>query len=135
MSNQGGEAMRKTVTAVVLLTASLSYAGTVPTKGVFCWNPNKESDLAGYNLYTKDPGGAQLTVNVGKPGPIAGCPSGKIGVLRDMTGKPQGQWEATVNAYDTAGNKSGWAAPVTFTVDPAIDPGVPPGVPSGFDVE
>lgn len=98
------------VLAIVLSPLSVSAVGPeVPTKGVICWDKSPAADLKGYEWYiVQIPG--KPTTGIVDAGLVVstppGCPTGQVGVLRDQTGKTDGQYYAGAIAYDTAGNKS-----------------------------
>lgn len=123
------------ILAGILLFAgsALATGPLVPAKGVYCWMPNAETDLAGYRLYITNPANVVTVIDAGKitaapvpPTPKQACPAGTVGILRDQMGQPDGQYSMALLAYDTAGNESGKAVDFPFVLD-----GTAPIVPSG----
>lgn len=116
---------------VLLWMVAPSWAADV----VLNWNPNDESDLAGYKIY-------QSTVSGSYGAPVATL--GKV-ITTTLT-LPQLTVDTAyffaIAAYDLAGNESGKSAEVTKLVA-GVPVSVPPGVPvlstslvttTGFDV-
>lgn len=81
----------------------------------FVWDPNTETDLAGYRLYQ----GNELL------GPA--IPAGTETATREIGA---GDHVFSLTAIDLSGNESGKSAPVTLSLDE-----IPPGVPKAFTVE
>jgi len=129
---------------VVLLSAlgTVSATGpTVPSKGVYCWTPNTDTHTAGYKLYLTDPSGAVTTTDVGKPttappppDPSQSCAAGAVGIPRDQTGKPDGQYSAQLTAYNSSGVESAKGAAFPFVLQASLDV-ITPAVPQGFSVK
>ena len=80
----------------------------IPIKGIICWNKNSEPDLAGYKYYINTVSGVPTeTIDLGliTTAP-SGCSIGKVGIVKDQTGKADGQYYAGVSAYDSSNNIS-----------------------------
>ena len=75
------------------------------------WDPNTETDLAGYQLYYgQSSGNYQFTVDVGNQ------------TTYTLSGLADGQtYYFAVTAYDTSGNESNFSSEVSTTI-----PGTPP---------
>jgi hypothetical protein len=113
--------MKRWFSLIVILAVLIPIAVTatgpeLPAKGTLCWDKSPATDLAGYEWYIVQVPGKPVTgiVTTGPisaapapPTPSQACPTGQIGVSRDQTGKPDGQYYAGVLAYDTAGNRGG----------------------------
>lgn len=114
------------VLVLLLIPLTVSAVGPdVPAKGVICWDKSPAADLKGYEWYIVQVPG-KPTTGVVDAGLVTstppGCPTGQVGVLRDQTGKPDGQYYAGAVAYDTAGNKS---VPAEFAYTLNVQPPVP----------
>ena len=114
--------MKKLLIAIagLFLCTSLSFAlpGTKTYKAT--WNANTESDLAGYSLYWRTPGGEFTDVN-------------KIITVQTeqlLTGVVPVGSEIAVTASDTSGNESGFSTVLFFDLDSTA-----PAVPSGLSIE
>lgn len=91
-------------TAIKILLLFLT--GCAPLMGqevTLAWNPNPESDLAGYNLYY---GINEVTENIVNVGNV---------VKKVITVKP-GTYRIAVSAYDQSGNESELSEVITHTV-------------------
>lgn len=97
-----------------------SYFG--PSK-VFTWNPNTESDLAGYKFYA---GASSRLYSVVQDVGLTPTPTNPSHPLSQL-GLTDGQWYVAVSAYDFAGNESGWSVELPFVIDT-----VPPAAPTGL---
>lgn len=84
----------------------------------FTWNPNSESDLAGYNLYQTDTSGNYV---IGVDIPADSIP---VGTETSTITVKDGTWFWVLTAFDIAGNESGPSNEVTATLD-SIAPGEP----------
>ena len=97
------------ILALLVPLTVMATGPDVPVKGVICWDKSTAADLKGYEWYIVQIPGKPIT-GIVDGGLItttpAGCPAGQIGVVRDQTGKPDGQYYAGAIAYDTAGNRS-----------------------------
>lgn len=96
------------VLILLLIPLTVSAVGPdVPVKGVICWDKPVEADIKGYRWYIVQVPG-KPTTGIVDAGLVTstppGCPTGQVGVVRDQTGKPDGQYYAGAFAYDTAGN-------------------------------
>lgn len=85
------------------------------------WDPNSESDLAGYKIYESLVNGGPYVLNKDV---------GKVTELTlDMAGKPDGTIYYVATAYDLRGNESSYSIQVFYEVDHT-----PPHSPSGCKV-
>jgi len=110
--------MKKLLLAVVafFFTVGMACAASNVT---FTWDPNSESDLAGYRLYQSNTSGAYT---YGDGNQIATIPTGietvKIADVAD------GTYFWVLTAYDATGNESGPSNEVTANFD-TLAPGAP----------
>jgi len=86
------------------------------------WDPNSESDLAGYKVYSSvtDGGPYTLLQDVGNVTELE----------LDLTGKPDGMIYYVATAYDERGNESGYSNQASYRVDHT-----PPAAPGGCTVK
>ncbi len=103
-------------TGAILIMASLAIGQ--PT--TFYWNPNTETDLAGYRIYCD-----AVVVDTGLP-PIT---NGDVTYLISDVVNQDGTYTCYLTAYDTSANESGGTPTVNFTLDTTS-----PGVPGGWGV-
>ena len=103
--------------AVLVLLQGVSFAQMPPPVGLQ-WDPNSETDLAGYYIYEAQMSDGQVigTYMVSVPAP-----------LTDFTFVDphiDGQYYWKITAFDTAGNESGFSNEVTadFNVTPPTPP-------------
>lgn len=119
-----------TIVLITLFTISVVFSEGgaaqlfVGQKGAYCWTPvttymdGTVATSIGYELDVIQPNG---TVYHSNPG-IAGqptqlpCPSGKIGVDRDLSTPINGDYSVTVTAYNLTGVRSVPSDPTYFTV-------------------
>lgn len=93
---------------LIMLGVSSSWGGQV----VFEWDPNSESDLAGYRLYqTTTPG----VYEYGADKAIGDIPAGTETFT--LTTFIDGKFFWVATAYDTNGNESGPSNEVTATIN------------------
>lgn len=126
--------MIKKIVIVGLLLMPLWFGGSpsieaanpaVGAKGLCCWVPNTEIDLAGYRLYITNPANVMTMIDALKPTTAlpnpnpAGkpCAAGTIGIVRDQTGQADGTYSDTITAYDQVGNESTKASPYVYPLD------------------
>lgn len=95
----------------LLLTASQSLGGSITLE----WDPNTESDLAGYRVYYGETSGQySSSVDVG------------LNTLYEVAGLEEGKtYFFAVTAYDRSGNESGYSNEVSATVETTKDPEEP----------
>lgn len=108
---------------LLVLVTGLAFAEgpVVGSNGALTWNQNPETDLAGYRVHLGQVSGTySVVVDVGLT-PTPTSPLSMISVF-NLT---EGQWYATVSAYDLAGNASGLSNVAPFVLDLAApsDPG------------
>lgn len=121
-----GIAFGTALSAVLLIGLSAFAEGPIVGKNsVIYWNPNTESDLAGYKLYLGVSSGVYSSVrDVG----LTQSPSSpEVSVLASFPGITDGQYYVVVTAYDLAGNESGYSAEAPFFLN-AVAPANPVGV-------
>lgn len=115
--------MKKIFLAIVLVLFMVSTASAWTV--TFTWQPNPESDLAGYKIYQG--------LNAGGPYVIVGDP-----ITLDMLGdasspewtidvEADGHYYWVATAYDTSENESGYSNEVNQRLD-----SVPPSPPTGL---
>lgn len=114
--------MKKTLLGIVaaLTIGCVSIAEAV----TFTWNPNTESDLAGYKLYMGTaPGAYTSSIDVGNK------------TTTVIAGLTPGTWYFALTAYDdkTPANESGFSIEISTTIAPPPDT-TPPGVPQQFRI-
>mgnify|MGYP000008795147 CR=1 FL=1 len=101
----------------LLFVTFLAGAGQAATV-TLAWDPNTESDLAGYKLYygnsprTQAPYTQTVVIN------------DKAATTWQITLEPGGYYFA-LTAYDASGNESGYSAEVSAEVSPINPPGKP----------
>jgi len=102
--------MRKII--VLLAALCLLVATPVLAKDVmFSWDPNTESDLAGYRLHQSDTSGSYTYA----PGTeVADIPAGTEICTIDVA---DGTWYWVLIAYDNDGNESGPSNEVSASID------------------
>lgn len=114
--------------AVLCLPVSSYAMGPLMVDAHFAvWNPNSETDLAGYYVYWR----VQATpvnpwVNTQRSAAIAPSPTPRYDLL--TLNLANGKYELCATAFDTAGNESGPSNIVPFVVDL-------PGAPASFRVQ
>lgn len=92
---------------IIPVTLTLS-SGTVNQSATLTWNPNGESDLAGYKVY-------RATASGGYGAPIATL-QGNVTSFT-ATGLQNGTtYFFVITAYDNAGNESGWSNEVSKSI-------------------
>lgn len=97
-----------------------SFAVTAFAATTFVWQPNTETDLAGYRLYCNT-----IIKDTGLPPTINGEVTYPIKNVTTI----DGVYTCHLTAYDTSGNESEASNIVNFTLDTAA-----PAVPDGFGV-
>ena len=111
--------MKKLVIVVlaVVLLGGVVYA-QMPVPQGLRWDPNSESDLAGYYIYEAQTADGQVvgTYMVSVPAPLT--------EFLFVDSHVDGQYYWKITAYDTAGNESGFSNEVTadFNVTPPTPP-------------
>lgn len=109
---------------LVLLATLVLWASPVSAGDLqLIWNPNVETDLAGYRLYTGDAPGGPYT-QIGEA-PVSPSPSFVFSVPANI----EKTFYFVATAYDTAGNESGYSNEVSKYVDT-----IPPGAPTGLTI-
>lgn len=104
-----------TLSLIILTFTAPCWAAEVD----FVWDPNSETDLAGYRLFQRTAGG-----NYDYAAPVAEIPAGtEVCTLIDI---PDGDYRWVVRAFDTSGNESGDSNECSLAIDD------PPGVVTGF---
>ena len=103
---------------IILSLASIAQAAPV----TLAWNPNTESDLAGYRIYWGD-ASRSYTAHVDVP---AAANEQKQATI-DITPEDGRTVYFAATAYDEAGNESDYSNEVTWTVADHEAPGVPGG--------
>jgi hypothetical protein len=97
--------MRETCTAVVAITLLLSAAPAFAGDVTLAWDPNTESDLAGYKVYFGTaPGTYGTPITLGTQ------------TTYTVTGLPPGTWYFAVTAYNTSGLESAYSNEVSTVV-------------------
>ena len=126
---------------LVWVPLAFSVGPTVPPKGVYCWVPNPETDISKYTLFVSEPGGNVATIDAGKPTVAPApptteqaCPPNTIGILRDQTGKVDGQYSLQIEASNTSGKTSLKSEAYPFVLSANLNL-VPPVAPSGQTVK
>lgn len=106
--------MRTLIVTILLLTIAVcAYAADV----TLTWDPNTESDLAGYRLYQKADSATPPFVKVQE------IPKGTT--TASVTGlDPTHSYSFAVTAYNTAGLESAYSNIVTIPAAPAIPGGL-----------
>ncbi len=94
------------IVGTVIFSCSSVFALTLS------WNPNSESDLAGYRIYRSDTPDGQ-TIKDGSH--IYQIPVGTESV--NLDGTPEGKFYWIATAFDTSNNESGKSNEVSYTVD------------------
>lgn len=107
------------IIAMLLVSPAIVFAGESVT---LSWNPNTETDLAGYRLYQSAVSG-QYTF--GADAAVAEIPAGTETVTLENIADGTYYWVLT--AYDTDGNESGPSNEVTLAIDTT-----PPDPPTGL---
>ena len=103
-----------TIVIVILLFAINAYAASC----TFEWDPNKESDLAGYKLYWGTSSrNYENSIDV------------KNVTTFEVTDLPDGELYFSATAYDAEGNESDYSNEVVVTFNT-----IPPGAPLNFRV-
>lgn len=115
--------MRKFLFSTLLLSSLIFPFSASALDLKFAWNPNTETDLAGYRIYQGNATGGPYTQ------------MGEIGVMP----QPQFVWQVppgteamryfVVTALDAAGNESGYSNEVAVRVD-----NVGPNPPTGLQI-
>jgi hypothetical protein len=91
--------MKKLVVVAVVLMVAVFVPSAWAMNITFTWNPNSESDLAGYRLFQRESG---TSYDYGAP--IAEIPAGtEVCVVEDVS---DGDYRWVLRAFDTAGNES-----------------------------
>jgi len=98
--------------AFVVITTLLSSLALADSTVTFAWEPNFESDLAGYRLYQTEIKGEYT---FGKDNAVAVIPAGTETVTLGTVKDGEKWWVLT--AYDFAGNESGRSNEVTVVLD------------------
>lgn len=112
-------AIKKLIFIIILLLPISTAFGADVT---FEWDPNTETDLAGYRLYQSDTSGVYT---YGDGNQVETIPAGTETVT--LYGVPDGTWYWVLTAYDTSGNESGPSNEVTDTLD-STAPAPPTGL-------
>lgn len=101
------------IIAMLIPLTVMATGPSVPTKGTSCFEPNLEPDILNYTIYRTNPALTVTTINIGKPtaaptppDPSQACASGQIGVIRDQTGQPDGQYSDQITATNTSAKES-----------------------------
>jgi hypothetical protein len=116
--------LRYTLTVCALLACCAGFIGQAAAAGpvayqdcALAWNPNTESDLAGYRVYMgRNPNQLTRMRDVGLRTAFR-CSEGDAA--------ENGQWFGTVTAYDHSGNESAPAQAVPFEIVGWPDPVLP----------
>ncbi len=120
----------KKIIQLFILAFILIYAHTVfaTTNVNLAWNPNSESDLAGYKIYYGNSSGNYNTnIDVGNQTSYSITPEGTGEGSLTNIGLIEGQiYYFALTAYDTSDNESGYSTEAVYTV-----PNIPPSNPSG----
>ncbi|KQC03136.1 MAG: hypothetical protein APR55_07060 [Methanolinea sp. SDB] len=104
---------------ILLILPAIVFAGE---SAIFTWNPNTETDLAGYRLYQSAVSG-QYTF--GAASAVADITAGTETV--SLENVPDGTWYWVLTAYDASGHESGPSNEVTLAIDTT-----PPDSPTGL---
>ncbi len=101
----------------------LTYPPTLKAASIsLSWDANRETDLAGYNIYGRIPPSQDLGSAI-----FTGLPSNPAVPLKVLTGLIEGiTYGLTVTAFDKAGNESGPSNEETITVGTTPPPAGPP---------
>ena len=93
------------LTLCVLLTVTIAGAESIK----LIWDPNTETDLAGYKVYSSNVDGGPYTLiqDVGNVTEL----------VLDVTAKPDGPIYYVATAYDLRGNESGYSNQAMYVVD------------------
>lgn len=104
--------------AMLMSTSAFALPGTVDVRAT--WNPNSETDLAGYKLYYSD--SADL-------GTFTESQSVDVGNVTeyDLGPIPMGSW-ITITAYDFTGNESAFATPAFYEIHDGVAPAAVDGL-------
>lgn len=115
--------LRRLFISVIFLLLTTSVVLASGDVG-FVWDPNTESDLAGYRLYQSKVSGVYIK---GNDKAVAVIPKGTERASLVMTTGGKYFWVLT--AYDTHGNESGFSNEVTKTFNLSA-----PKIPTGFTI-
>jgi len=99
---------------IILLLAALCLLVATPVLAkdvTFLWDPNSESDLAGYRLYQS---GTSGSYTYGSGNEVANIPTGTEICTIDVA---DGTWYWVLTAHDTNGNESGPSNEVSISID------------------
>ena len=105
--------------SIIFLSAPLCWAESV----VLQWNPNSETDLAGYRLYQSNTSG-QFT----KGNYLAEIPAGTE--TYTITNLTEGTFFWVVTAFDQSGLESGFSLEVSKVITGTTEPLGKPGRPT-----
>ncbi len=112
--------MRTLIITVLLGLAAVIATWAMPVKPYkqLCWDPNTETNLAGYYLYWSPTSGAYADTqrtDMGKP-PASGTPAQIcVDIVPTVIGtaQPKGTLFFVATAYDTLGNESDFSNEVS----------------------
>jgi len=109
--------MKKSIFILLCIASLLSFGLAFGESIQLVWDPNTETDLAGYKVYSSntDGGPYALIQDVGNV-----CE-----LVLDVTAKPDGPIYYVATAYDLRGNESGYSNQASYIVDHT--PPQPPG--------
>lgn len=125
--------MKKLLVVAVLLWSTLAFAGT--ERITVGWDPNTETDLAGYRLYTSSTAGVytfvgknpSLTPTNPPASYVRSIAKPAVTMTVDMNGIDGQTIYFVLTAFDTAGNESGRSNEVSYVFTDS-----PPAAPKGF---
>ena len=104
-----------------VLPLNFTQGVTMSTTNTLTWTANKETDLAGYNVYRGIDAGAMVKLNATL------IPKATTTYVDTITAPVDGDYIYNVTAVDTAGNESAHSA----NVDKVLNV-VPPAAPTGL---
>jgi hypothetical protein len=120
-----GDRMKKLVVFMLamVLTGGLAWADGELNPSGLQWDPNSESDLAGYYVYEAQTSGGQVigTYMVSVPAPLT--------EFTFPAGHADGTYYWRITAVDTAGNESGFSNEVWASFNR-----LPPAPPTGCTI-
>lgn len=121
------------IICLTILSVATVFAGT--ERITLGWDPNTESDLAGYRLYTSSTPGQytlvgknpSLTPTNPPASYVKSIAKPAVTMTTDMIGTDGQVIYFVLTAFDTAGNESGKSNEVAYTFTDS-----PPAAPKGF---